>query len=148
MIEIYTDGSCWPNDGTGNGTFGFVVIENNKVLHQFVDGRFKTTNNKMELLGVITAIKYALEKITDDVLVFCDSQYVVKGYNDWSFNWFGDKPKADLKNSEMWEYLHKLRSPKIKLQWIKGHDLSVWNNYVDGMCNEEFKNRYGFMPDR
>lgn len=144
MIEIYTDGSCWPNDGTGNGTFGFVVTEDNRVLHEFVDGRFKTSNNKMELLGVITAIKYAIANTDKDVIVYCDSQYVVKGYNIWSLDWFGSYPKVGLKNADMWEYLHKLRSPKIKLQWIKGHDLSVWNNYVDNMCNVEFRNRYEF----
>lgn len=148
MIEIYTDGSCWPNDGTGNGTFGFVVLDGETILHQYVDGRFKTTNNRMELLGVITALKYALKTFPDvEVNIYSDSQYVVKGYNSWSFNWFEGRGKANLINRDMWEYMHKLRNDKIKLSWVKGHDLSIWNNYVDNMCNEEFKLRYGIVPE-
>jgi len=144
MIEVYTDGSCWPNNKTGNGTFGFVVVENNnKILYQEVSGREKTTNNRMELCGVILALKYVLENHKDDeVVIHSDSNYVVKGYNIWIHNWIA-KNKPDVINWDIWSYLHNLRSPKIKLQWIKGHAGNRWNEYVDNMCNKEFEKRYG-----
>lgn len=143
-LEIYTDGSCWPNDGTGNGTFGFIVVENDVLLNSFTDGRRKTTNNKMELMGLITALKYIIPKIDtlSKVIIYSDSQYVVNGYNIWSLSWFGENGKEDLKNRELWEYLHNLRHEKIKVIWVKGHANTKWNNHIDALCTEEFKLRY------
>ena len=144
MIEVYTDGSCWPNDGTGNGIFGFVVVENNtKVLHQHVSGRLQTTNNRMELCGVVSALKYILENYKDEeITIHCDSNYVVKGYNIWIHNWIAKK-KENVANWDIWSYIHDLRSPKIKLQWIKGHAGHQWNELIDTLCNREFEKRYG-----
>lgn len=143
MIEVYTDGSCWPNNGTGNGTFGFIVINNNQVLHQYVSGRIKTTNNRMELCGVVSALKYILEfHKENEVIIYSDSNYVVKGYNVWIHNWI-EKKKENVINWDIWSYLHNLRSDKIKLQWIKGHNGHKWNEFVDTLCNKEFEKRYG-----
>lgn len=143
MVEVYTDGSCWPNNGTGNGTFGFVVIKDNQVLHQHVSGRVQTTNNRMELCGVVSALKYILEFHKDEkVVIHSDSNYVVKGYNIWIHNWI-EKKKENVINWDIWSYLHNLRSDKITLQWIKGHNGHKWNEFVDTLCNKEFEKRYG-----
>lgn len=147
MIEVYTDGSCWPNDGTGNGIFGFIVVENNTtVIHQYVSGRLKTTNNRMELCGVVSALKFILEKYKDEeIKIYSDSNYVVKGYNVWIHNWIAKK-KENVKNWDIWSYLHNLRSDKITLHWIKGHNGHQWNEMIDDLCNKEFFNRYGSRP--
>jgi ribonuclease HI len=145
MIEIYTDGSCYPNDGTGDGTCGFVVVKNEMIIHTHVDGRTPTTNNRMELLGIIKAFIYAkTNHYYDDVTIYSDSQYCVKGFNEWYFGWLKNPNKlAKAKNLDMWNYLHNLRSENIELVWVKGHSINEYNNAIDEICNREFKRRYG-----
>jgi ribonuclease HI len=147
-INVYTDGSCWPNTGEGNGTFGFLVVIDDKVVHTFIDGRTKTTNNRMEMLGVITAFKYLLQNhLNEQAIVFSDSQYVVKGFNEWYFGWLKKPAKFEtLKNVDMWHYMHGLRSDNITLEWVKGHDVNQYNNMIDELISEEFKVRYGKRP--
>ncbi len=80
--------------------------------------------------------------VLHDVKIYSDSQYVVKGYNSWTFKWFEGKGKTNLINRDMWDFLHKLRHPKIHVEWVKGHNICEWNNYIDEICSKEFSRRY------
>jgi len=150
MLKVYTDGSCWPNTGEGNGTYGFLVVDNNEnVIHSHIDGREKTTNNRMELLGIISAFKYlnANHGSVSNITIFSDSQYCVKGFNTWYFGWIKSETKlSKIKNLDMWHYLHGLRSPNIELKWVKGHASNKFNNLIDELISEEFAKRYGTKP--
>lgn len=146
MVEVYSDGCCWPNDGKGNGTYAFVVIKDNQILHEHVSHRKPTTNNRMELSGVASALKYLLEFHPDEeAIIYCDSKYVVQGYNEWIFNWI-KKNKQNVSNADIWSYLHQLRSDKIKLEWIKGHNDHQWNEHADKLCTKEYKRVFGKAP--
>ena len=131
MIKIYTDGSCLKNPG--NGGWAAIICTRNEMKK--ISGSEKdTTNNRMELLATINALK---EVNSEDLIeIYTDSKYVKNGITDWIHNWIKNNwktsNKEDVKNKDLWIQLNKLNNnSKIKWNWVKAHAGNPLNEEVD-----------------
>ena len=136
MIKIYTDGSCIGNPG--NGGWAAIIINDEKKT-QIKGCKKNTTNNQMELLAPIKALK----KITkgSKVQIFTDSKYVKLGITEWIYNWkkngWKTANKQKVKNKELWTELDLLTNEfEIKWSWVKAHSTDKLNNEVDLIARE------------
>ncbi len=141
-ITIYTDGSSRGNPGPG-GFASIVVINDEKVIE--LGGHDKhTTNNKMELKGVIEGLKVSLNNIDENIKnvnVYSDSKYVLQGITTWIHNWkknnWRTAAKKEVLNQELWMELDKVvetvSQKKVKIEWhyVKGHADNPYNNRAD-----------------
>ena len=139
FVEIYSDGACSGNPGVGG--FGAILRASGK--EKEISGcEDMTTNNRMELMGVIAALE-ALKKPCR-VKITTDSNYVVKGMNEWIHGWiknnWKNSQKKDVLNRDLWERLLKASKPHdIKWIWIKGHNGHIENERCDEIAREEIK---------
>ena len=131
MITIYTDGSCLKNPG--NGGWAAIICTRNEMKK--ISGSEKdTTNNRMELLATINALK---EVNSEDLIeIYTDSKYVKNGITDWIHNWIKNdwktSNKEDVKNKDLWVQLYDLNNnTKIKWNWVKAHAGNPLNEEVD-----------------
>lgn len=133
-IQIYTDGAARGNPGPGG--YGVVMMygNNTKELSQ---GYRLTTNNRMELMAVIAALK-ALKKTNLQLNIYSDSNYVVKAINEgWLNNWLKTNFKGGKKNVDLWrEYAALAKEHQIKFNWVKGHAENIHNNRCDILATE------------
>lgn len=131
-IKIYTDGSSRGNPGPGG--FGVLLMWNNH-RKEISKGFRLTTNNRMELLAVITGLE-AITKKELPVVVYSDSQYVVKAIEEgWLNNWIRTDFKGGKKNKDLWTRYYQLsRQMKIKFKWVKGHADNPFNNRCDELA--------------
>lgn len=130
-IEIYTDGSSRGNPGPG----GFGTILRMGEHYKELSGGFRlTTNNRMELLGVIRGLE-ALKKPMSEVVVYSDSKYVVDAINlKWVFGWV-KKDFKDKKNKDLWiRFLDIYKKHQVKFIWIKGHNAHPENERCDSLA--------------
>lgn len=140
VVEIYTDGSSLGNPGPGG--FGVVVTENDKVIKEFGGCDKKTTNNRMELMAVISALGYVLkDHKNNEVVIHADSTYVLGGVTTWIHNWekngWRTANKKEVLNQDLWKELIALvRAFKGKLSWqkVKGHTGHVHNERADELA--------------
>ena len=139
-VTIYTDGACSGNPGPGG--WGAILIYNG-IEKEISGGERQTTNNRMELTGVIRAL--ALLKEPCAVTVYTDSQYISRAINEgWLKKWkaAGFTKKGGLKNAELWRELDGLlQTHDVKFVWIKGHAENEYNNRCDKMAVRE-RERY------
>jgi ribonuclease HI len=128
MIRIYTDGAAQGNPGPGG--YG-VILKYKDHVKELSQGFRRTTNNRMELLAVITGLE-AIKKDGIPVSIFSDSEYVVKAVEEgWLWNW-EKKNFAKKKNADLWQRyipLHKKFKPKF--HWVRGHAGHVENERCD-----------------
>jgi ribonuclease HI len=133
QVHIYTDGAAKGNPG--NGGYG-VVMELVGTPHkkEFYEGFRHTTNNRMELLGVIVGLE-KLKNPKMSVLVISDSKYVVDSVEKkWVFGW-EKKGFADKKNSDLWKrFLTIYRQHQVDFKWIKGHNNHPQNERCDALA--------------
>mgnify|MGYP001382001951 FL=1 len=131
MITIYTDGSCLTNPG--NGGWAAIINENNK--KKIISGNEKnTTNNRMELLAPINALRGI--KSSPKIKIYTDSQYVKNGITEWINTWLKNdwktSKKEDVKNKDLWIELYSLtKFLDIQWIWVKAHDGNPLNEEVD-----------------
>jgi len=140
MVKVYTDGSCYPNPGSGG--WAFVVVKGDKEVHSGSGYSNFTTNNRMELTGVWEGLKWLRENDYEehDVLIISDSQYVVKGLNKWVWKWIRDK-ESWRKNAMMWDFILKeIKFFNWDAKWVRGHNGDKWNEKADELCSWERKN--------
>ena len=136
MIKIYTDGSCLGNPG--NGGWAAIIIEGEKKT--YIKGSKKdTTNNQMELLAPIKALKKIPKG--SNVQILTDSKYVKSGITEWIHNWkkngWKTANKQPVKNKELWVELDLMNNAfDIKWSWVKGHSTDKLNNEVDLIARE------------
>ena len=139
-VIIYTDGSSRGNPGPGG--YG-IVMEDCKTgfSKQYSKGFQNTTNNRMELLAVIDALK-KLKKTKLKITVFTDSKYVVDSVEKkWVFKWkvIGFKNK---KNVDLWlEFLKLQELNNISFKWIKGHNNHHQNEICDKLAYKASENK-------
>jgi len=136
MIKIYTDGSCLGNPG--NGGWAAIIIDDKKKI-QIKGSKKDTTNNQMELLAPIKALKKIPKG--SNVQIFTDSKYVKSGITEWIHNWkingWKTANKQPVKNKELWIDLDELsKNFQIEWTWVKGHSIDQLNNEVDAMARE------------
>ena len=136
MIKIYTDGSCLENPG--NGGWAAIIIDDGKKT-QIKGSKKNTTNNQMELLAPIEALKKIPKG--SEVQIFTDSKYVKSGITEWIHNWkkngWKTADKQPVKNKELWEELDLLANEfKISWNWVKAHSTDKLNNEVDLIARE------------
>ena len=121
MIKIYTDGSCIGNPG--NGGWAAIIIDDGK-KPQIKGNKKNTTNNQMELLAPIEALKKIPKG--SKVQIFTDSKYVKSGITEWIQNWkkngWKTADKQEVKNKELWAELDLLNNEfEISCNWVKAH---------------------------
>jgi ribonuclease HI len=135
-VEIFSDGSCLGNPGPG-GWGSIIRLSGEEV--EITGGKKHTTNNEMELSGVIEALKWLKEP--SEVTVTTDSQYVVKGMTEWIAGWkrngWKTASKQPVKNRHFWEDLSKLSEiHKIHWKWVRGHDGHNENERCNDLAQE------------
>tara|TARA_B100001027_G_scaffold207685_1_gene172329 strand:- start:207 stop:632 length:426 start_codon:yes stop_codon:yes gene_type:complete len=128
---IYTDGSCLGNPGKG-GWAAIIIKDRKKII---IKGSKKnTTNNKMELLAPIKALKKIPKG--SKVQIFTDSNYVKSGITEWIYNWkkngWKTASKKEVSNKELWLELDLVSNEfEISWNWVKAHSTNELNNEVD-----------------
>jgi len=136
MIEIYTDGSCLTNPG--HGGWAAIINENGKIKK--ISGNEKnTTNNRMELLAPINALKKI--NASSQITIYTDSQYVKLGITEWINKWiinnWQTSKKEDVKNKDLWIQLHEITSSlNIEWKWVKAHAGDLLNEEVDFLAKK------------
>jgi ribonuclease HI len=132
QLIIYTDGASRGNPGPGG--YGVVMMWGNK-RKELSAGYRLTTNNRMELLAVISALE-ALNKKNIALTIFTDSQYVVKSVEQkWLDNWIKTNFKGGKKNKDLWLRFYELSKDfMIKFKWVKGHADNPFNNRCDELA--------------
>ena len=142
-VTVYTDGACSGNPGPGGWCAILVYNENEKLIS---DGEEETTNNRMELTAVVSALE-AL-KTECEVDIVSDSKYVVDAINKgWLESWQNKNwRKADGKpvlNVDLWKRLvFQLNRHEVSFLWVKGHDGHGYNERCDEAAGQQSR-RYG-----
>ena len=147
-IVIYSDGACSGNPGPGGwgsiiGTPDHMVIE----LGGFVSA---TTNNQMELLGLINALDFAKKITCDQILCYTDSSYVLNGAMKWIKGWsargWKNAEGKEIANKELWQMLQSVLTyfPEKKIKWfyVRGHTGVSGNERCDEIAVGFSKNEY------
>lgn len=131
QITIYTDGASRGNPGPGG--YGVVLLWKGH-RKELSAGYRLTTNNRMELLGVITALE-ALKKDGMTVTIYTDSEYIVNAVEKgWLFGWV-KKDFKDKKNRDLWlRFLEAYRRHRVRFIWVKGHAQNALNNRCDQLA--------------
>lgn len=129
QLIIYTDGASRGNPGPGG--YGAILMWGEK-RKELAAGYRLTTNNRMELMGVIAALE-SLTKSNIALTVYTDSKYIVDSVEKrWLDNWIKTGFKGGKKNSDLWTRYYKLsRQFSIKFKWVKGHADNPFNNRCD-----------------
>lgn len=135
-VVIHTDGACKGNPGPGG--WG-ALLEYAEAKKELFGGEAMTTNNRMELMAVIEALK-ALTRPCD-VLVVTDSQYVQKGVESWLSSWKAKSWKTasgkPVANRDLWETLDaELAKHEVSWEWVRGHQGHDGNERADELANQ------------
>jgi ribonuclease HI len=135
-VEIYTDGACRGNPGPGGWAALLIHDQREKELS---GAERLTTNNRMELLAAIRALE-ALKKPGTSARVYTDSQYVIKGIEEWVASWkargWRTADKKPVKNQDLWEQLDALAARHdLEWHWVRGHSGIPGNERVDALAN-------------
>lgn len=135
LVEIFTDGACSGNPGAG-GWGAILRYKTNE--RELSGGERETTNNRMELTGVIEALKALKEPC--EVVLTSDSQYVVDAIEKgWVYNWkkngWKRSSKEPAKNADLWEtLLELLEIHKVTFKWVRGHAGHAENERCDKLA--------------
>lgn len=135
-VQIFTDGACKGNPGVGGWGVLLVIGEQRKEL---CGGEVATTNNRMELMAVISALRSLKQQCRVDL--YADSQYVLKGMTEWMAGWkkrgWRSSTNAPVKNIDLWQQLDELAEQHdIQWIWVKGHAGHPGNERADALANQ------------
>ena len=136
IINIWTDGACSGNPGPGG--WGALIKFNNSVKK--ISGSEKyTTNNRMEMMAVIKALKDV--DAESKINLYTDSKYVKEGITSWIHGWkknnWTNSNKKDVKNKDLWIELDILsQKHNITWNWVKGHSGNIENDIADKLATE------------
>ncbi|MFN0218749.1 MAG: ribonuclease HI [Hyphomicrobium sp.] len=133
-VTIYSDGACSGNPGPGGWGAILIAGAHRKELH---GGEALTTNNRMELLGAISALT-ALKK-PSEVELYTDSTYVKNGITAWIHGWkrngWRTADRKPVKNADLWQQLDALRDRHaVSWNWVKGHAGTPENERADELA--------------
>ena len=133
-ISIWTDGACSGNPGPGG--WG-ALIKYPNLTKKLSGSEPHTTNNRMEILAVINALKSI--NLNLKITIYTDSKYVKDGITSWIHNWkinnWKNSQKKDVKNKDLWQELDGLTQKiDINWQWVKGHSGNIENDIADKLA--------------
>ena len=137
-VTIYTDGACSGNPGPGG--WGAILCFNG-IEKEISGGERQTTNNRMELTGVISALKALKEPCI--VELYSDSKYVIDALEKgWAVSWqkkgWVKSDKKPALNPDLWEVLLNLCNiHEVHCHWVKGHAENPYNNRCDALAVEQ-----------
>jgi ribonuclease HI len=140
-FKIYTDGACSGNPGPGG--WGAVIFDGNNNQKNISGNEKNTTNNRMELIAAIMALKKIKDK--SDVTIYTDSTYVKKGITEWVIKWkkngWKNANKKPVKNKDLWIKLDELcKKNSVVWKWVKGHSTNKYNNLADELATQAVEN--------
>ena len=146
-IDIWTDGASKGNPGPGGYGIVLKYVDKNGEMHrkEIKEAFESTTNNRMEVLSAIVALKELKEPC--DVTLTSDSQYLVKAFNEnWIDTWikkdFRRGKTDEVKNIDLWEELIELtKKHDVHFVWVKGHADNIENERCDELANEAIKKK-------
>ena len=147
-VIIYSDGACSGNPGPGG--WG-AVLSSGRHHKELFGGEALTTNNRMELLGAISALE-ALKK-KSDVELWTDSAYVKNGITAWIHGWkkngWRTADKKPVKNAELWQRLDAIAGHhSVTWRWLKGHAGHPENERADELARAGMAPfKPGYRPD-
>ena len=138
-LKIYTDGACSGNPGKG-GWAAIILDDSNQ--SSISGGESNTTNNRMELMAPIMALKKVRKK--SEITIFTDSKYVKDGITDWIKKWkvnnWKSSNKKPVKNKDLWIKLDTVcLRHKVTWKWVKAHSGNKYNNLVDELAVSKTK---------
>jgi ribonuclease HI len=139
---VFTDGSCEGNPGPGG--WGFAWVEDDQVRLEKWGSDPATTNNRMELTALLEA--YRALPHDASVTVYSDSQLCVNTVNVWAAGWKRNgwrRKGGPIANLDLVRQLYEeaARRSGVRLQWIRAHDGSRWNEYVDSLATTYMRMR-------
>jgi ribonuclease HI len=151
-LKIYTDGSCTLEvklrEGSfGPGGWGFAVFRGHTKLYSDFGGENATTNNKMEMMGIIMALESVHTQEFRALEIYSDSQYVIRSLNEWMPIWskgglitdpnlWRTASKKPVKNPDLWKrLLAAAKGHDITWKWVKGHNGDPGNVLADKLAN-------------
>jgi ribonuclease HI len=121
--SIYTDGACSGNPGPGG--WGVVIYFADDTRHEMGGAARQTTNNRMEMQAAISALEFIAGQPQTNILLFTDSEYVLKGITEWIKGWkrrgWKNSQGKPVLNQDLWEMLDQLNSPKVQWRHVRGH---------------------------
>lgn len=136
MLKIYTDGSYKPS--TNCGGYSAVITHNDLVIKILHEGFKNTTNNRMEIMGVLEALKYY--KTPMDIEIYSDSSYVINSINEKHLHRWVKENDETKKNMDLWSEVFRLVNfHNVKFFWVKGHDDNEFNELADMYANNSAK---------
>ena len=138
-LKIYTDGACSGNPGKGGWA---AVILDGKNQSSISGSENKTTNNRMELMAPIMALKKV--KIKSEITIYTDSRYVKDGITEWIKKWklnnWKSSNKKPVKNKDLWVKLdNHCQKHNVSWKWVKAHAGNKLNNLVDELAVSKAK---------
>ncbi|MFO7816023.1 MAG: ribonuclease HI [Halanaerobiales bacterium] len=138
-IIIYTDGACYNNPGPG--AYAAIILDEDKEV-EITGFEPSTTNNRMELKAVIEALKVI--KKNKNIVLYSDSNYVVKGINEWIKNWklrgWKTAGNKKVKNIDLWKKLdQEIDKKNVQLKKVKAHSGDQYNEKVDTLAKNEIE---------
>jgi len=134
QVYLFSDGSALGNPGPGG--FG-TILRYGENEREIVGSEPHTTNNRMELRGVIEGLRALKEPC--EVTIISDSSYVINAINEWLEDWV-KKDFKKVKNVDLWQdYLEVSKPHKIEAKWIRGHDGHKENERCDLLARAEAK---------
>jgi ribonuclease HI len=145
-VQLITDGACLGNPGPGGWA---CLLRYNHHKRELVGSEPHTTNNRMELTGVIQGLKAVRESCEAEVIT--DSQYVKNGITQWIHGWkrngWRTADKKDVKNVDLWKALDEAaRRHSIEWHWVKGHAGHPENERADVLANKGIPDLTGTAP--
>jgi len=139
-LKIYTDGACSGNPGKGG--WAAIILDKNSKKYSVSGGVNNTTNNRMELMAPIMALKKIKKK--SKITIYTDSKYVKDGITDWIKKWklnnWKSSSKKPVKNKDLWIKLYaSCKKHEINWKWVKAHAGNMYNNLADELAVAETK---------
>ena len=144
-LKIFTDGGCSGNPGPGGWAYVIILrtVQSEKIIAEGKGAERDTTNNRMELMAAIAALRKlkTLRNLPRLYTVFTDSQYVQQGITGWIAKWkrnnWRTSEKAPVKNQDLWQALDALALELVpNWEWVEGHAGNKWNEHCDRMTHE------------
>ena len=140
-VTIYTDGACSGNPGKGGWGAILIYAKEKKYMS---GSKQLTTNNQMELIATIEALKAILKP--SNIALYTDSQYVKNGITSWIFNWkkngWKTANKKPVANKDLWIELEKyVDFHSVNWFWVKGHSGDKYNEIADELAVKAMNER-------